>query len=114
MLCNMLYTNIHSMLCNTIHTVLPSLTQLLQDFVCLIAPYPNNPNPADQFDFATDMELSGEGLLWYARPQLFSGSHGPFCCTVARMGSLRDTASHQQLALVFFSTFEPVNLPIDS
>ena len=84
------------------------LTQLWQDCVCLIAPYPNNPDPADQFDFATDMDLSGQGLLWYARPQLF------FNCTVARTGRLRDTASHRQLALVFFSTFEPINLPIDS
>jgi hypothetical protein len=46
----------------------------------------------------------------YARPQLF------FHCTasVAWTGHLRDTASHRQLALVFFSTFEPINLPIDS
>ena len=84
------------------------LTQLWQDCVCLIAPNPNNPDPADQFDFATDMDLSGQGLLWYARPQLF------FNCTVASTGSLRDTASHRQLALVFFSTFKPINLLIDS
>ncbi len=99
MLCNMLYTNKHIMLCNTIHTVLPSLTQLWQYCVCLIAPDPNNPNPADQFDFATDMDLSCYCLLWYARPQLF------FRCTVARTGRLRDTASHQQLTLIYFSTF---------
>ena len=54
------------------------------------------------------MDLSGEGLLWYARPQLF------FHCTVAPTGRLSDTGRHQQLALVFFSTFEPINLPIDS
>jgi hypothetical protein len=54
------------------------------------------------------MDLSGDGLRWYARPQLF------FRCTVACTGRLRDTASHQQLALVFFSTFKPINLPIDS
>ena len=54
------------------------------------------------------LDLSGEGLLWYARPQLF------FHCTVAPTGRLRDTGRHRQLALVFFSTFEPINLPIDS
>ena len=54
------------------------------------------------------MDLSGEGLLWYARPQLF------FYCTVAPTGRLRDTGRHRQLALVFFSTFEPITLPIDS
>jgi hypothetical protein len=46
------------------------------------------------------MDLSGEGLLWYARPQLF------FHCTVAPTGSLRDadTGRHRQLTLVFYST----------
>jgi hypothetical protein len=81
---------------------------LWQDSVCLIAPYPNNPKPADQFDFATDMDLSGKGLLWCARPQLF------FHCTVAPPGSLCDTVSHRQLALVFFSTLKHINLSIDS
>ena len=71
----------------------------------MIVPYPNNPDPANQFDFATDMDLSSEGLLW---PQLF------FNCTVACTSRLRDTTSHRQLALVFFSTLEPINLPIDS
>jgi hypothetical protein len=52
--------------------------------------------------------LRGKGLLWYARPQLF------FHCTVAPTGSLSDTGRHRQLALVFFSTFKPNSLPIDS
>ena len=55
--------------------------RLWQDSVCLIAPYPNNPKPADQFDFATDMDLSGKGLLWCARPQLF------FHCSVVPSAS---------------------------
>jgi hypothetical protein len=63
LLCNMLYMNIQSMLCDTIHSVLSSLTQLWQGCVCLIAPYPNNPDPADQFDFATDMDLSSDSFL---------------------------------------------------
>jgi hypothetical protein len=59
------------------------------------------------------MDLSGEGLLWYARPQLF------FHCTVAPTGRAQwlpraVTGRHRQLALVFFSTFEPIKLPIDS
>jgi hypothetical protein len=57
------------------------------------------------------MDLKGEGLLWYAslaRPQLF------FHCTVAPDRSLCDAGRHQQLALVFFSKFEPINLSIDS
>ena len=102
------YNMIRSMLNNIVYNMLLSLTLLWQDCVCLIAPYPNNPKTADQFDFQTDMDLSGTGLLWYARPQLF------FNCTVARTGHLRDTASHKQLALVFFSTFEPISLPVDS
>ena len=96
------------MLYNTVYKMLPLLICFWQDCVCLIAPYPNNPKPVDQFDFAMDMDLSGEGLLWYARPQLF------FHCTVAPTGRLRDTGRHRQLALVFFSTFEPITLPIDS
>ena len=49
---------------------------LWQDCVCLIAPFPNNPNPAEDFDPKRDMDISGQGLMWYARPQLF------FNCTV--------------------------------
>jgi hypothetical protein len=53
------------------------------------------------------MDMSGKGLLWYARPQLF------YHCTVAPTGCLPDPASHRQLSLGFFSRFEPINLPID-
>jgi hypothetical protein len=98
------------MLCNTIHYKLPLLTLLWQDYVCLIAPYPYNPRPADHINFATDMDLSCEGLLWYARPQLSLF----FYCNLAPKGCLRDTASHLQHALVFVSTFKPIILPIDA
>jgi hypothetical protein len=37
--------------------MLLSLTLLWQDCVCLIAPYPNNPKTADQFDFQTDGDI---------------------------------------------------------
>jgi len=48
----------------------------LQDCVCLIAPYPNNPNPPETFNIATDFDMSGSGLLWYCRLQLL------FLCTL--------------------------------
>ena len=52
------------------------------------------------------MDLSGNGLLWYARPELF------FRCTVCPTGSLQTPSKHKdsELALVFFSTFEPITL----
>ena len=53
---------------------------LKQDCVCLIAPFPNNPNPPEDFDPKYDMDISGNGLMWYARPQLF------FNCTVCPTG----------------------------
>jgi hypothetical protein len=98
MLYMILYSMLYNMLYNTIYKMLPLLICFWQDCVCLIAPYPNNAKPVDQFDFATDMDLSGEGLLWYARTQLF------FHCTVAPTGSLHhdNTGRHRQLALVFF------------
>jgi hypothetical protein len=79
-----------------------------QDCVCLVAPYPYGPRTADQFNVKTDMDLSGEGLLWYARPQLF------FNCTVAPVGQLECKARHTELSLVFFSTFEPIKLTPNS
>ena len=42
--------------------------------------------------------------MWYARPQLF------FRCTVCPTGSLQRQSQHKELALVFFSTFEPISL----
>jgi hypothetical protein len=48
----------------------------LQDCVCLIAPYPNNPNPPETFDLASDFDMSGSNLLWYGRLQLL------FRCTL--------------------------------
>jgi hypothetical protein len=79
-----------------------------QDCVCLVAPYPYGPSTKDQFNVKTDMDLSGDGLLWYARPQLF------FNCTVAPVGQLARKARHTELSLVFFSTFEPIKLTPNS
>ena len=41
-----------------------------QDCVCLIAPYPYNPDPPESFDIARDFDMDGDGLLWYGRLQL--------------------------------------------
>ena len=31
--------------------------------VCVIAPFPNNPNPAEDFDPTRDVDISGQGLM---------------------------------------------------
>ncbi len=76
----------------------------------LLAPYPNNLNPVDLFNVKTDFDLKGDGLVWYARPQLF------FNCTLCPTGAKesRYSASHKVVSLVYFSTFEPINLTLDS
>ncbi len=42
-----------------------------QDCVVVLAPYPNHPNPVQSLNIKTDFDLTGDGLVWYARPQLF-------------------------------------------
>ena len=51
-------------------------------------------------------DISGQGLMWYARPhwQLF------FNCRVCPTGRAASKHSHMVLSLVFFSTFEPINI----
>ena len=73
-----------------------------------MAPAPYNDKPVEEFDFNQDMDFSGNGLLWYAKPQLF------FNITVAPTGHLYNKGRHVQLSLVFFSTFEPINLTPNS
>ena len=81
----------------------------MQDCVCLIAPYPNNPNPPETFDVASDFDMSGSNLLWYGRLQLL------FRCTLRhRAAAIGDVARHLEVTLAFFSTFEPVDLTPDS
>ena len=81
-----------------------------QDCVVVLAPYPNNPNPVESFNIKTDFDLSGDGLVWYARPQLF------FNCTLCPTGLKASVhgGSHKEVSLVYFSTFEPVDLTPDS
>jgi hypothetical protein len=80
-----------------------------QDCVVLLAPYPNNTNPVESFNVTTDFELQGDCSVWYARPQLFN-------CTLCPTGAKgpRLSASHKELSLVYFSTFEPIDLTPDS
>ena len=79
-----------------------------QDCVVLLAPYPNNPNPVDSFNVITDFDLQGDGLVWYACPQLF------FNCTLCPAGAKGDRTMHKEVSLVYFSTFEPIDLTPDS
>ena len=81
-----------------------------QDCVVVLAPYPNNPNPVESFNAKTDFDLTGDGLVWYARPQLF------FNCTLCPTGfkATMHSGSHKEVSLVYFSTFEPIDLTPDS
>ena len=72
--------------------------------VCLVVPHPYNPSPVEGFDFNTDMDLTGGGLLLYARHQLF------FHCTVCPTGSLGRQSQHKELALVFVSIFASITV----
>ena len=78
----------------------------------LLAPKPNNPNPVESFNVKTDFDLQavqGDGLVWYARPQLF------FNCTLCPTGAqtVGFSSTHKEVSLVYFSTFEPIELTPD-
>ncbi len=77
---------------------------LVQDCVCVVAPYPFRIEPLEEFDPIGDLDVTGGGDLWYARPLLF------FTCTVCPTGHMGDGPSHKDVSLVFFSTFEPISL----
>jgi hypothetical protein len=78
--------------------------------VIVLAPYPNNPNPVQSFNMKTDFDLTGDGLVCYARPQLF------FNCTFCPKGLKASvhSGSHKEVSLVYFSKFEPIDLTPDS
>ncbi len=81
-----------------------------QDCVVILAPYPNNPNPVESFNIKTDFDLTVDGLIWYVRPQLF------FNCTLCPTGlkASAHSGSHKEVSLVYFSTFEPIDLTPES
>ncbi len=78
----------------------------MQEVVVILAPFPNNLNPVAEFDVVHDFDLTGNGLVWYARPQLF------FNCTLCTRGCQGPeySANHKEVSLVYFSTLEPINL----
>ena len=62
------------------------------------------------FNIKTDFDLSGAGLVWYARPQLF------FNCTLCPTGLKASvhSGSQKEVSLVYFSTYEPIDLTLDN
>ena len=74
----------------------------------MVAPRPYNPNGPETFDLSSDFDMSGANLLWYARLQLL------FRCTLCPTGALQDRKAYKEVSLVFFITFEPVELTPDS
>ena len=64
--------------------------------------------PLQDFDPLTDFDMTGSDDVWFARPQLF------FSCSLCPTGQMEDKASHMEVSLVFFSTFEPISLTPDS
>ena len=57
-----------------------------------------------------DIDLQGDGLVWYARQQLF------FNCTLCPTGAqaVGFSSTHKEVSLVYLSTFEPIKLTPDS
>ncbi len=62
----------------------------------------------EDFDPIGDLDVTGGGDVWYARPILF------FTCTVCPTGHMGNTTSHKDVLLVFFNTFEPISLTPES
>jgi hypothetical protein len=58
----------------------------------------------EDFDPIGDLDVTGGGDDWYARPLLF------FTCTLCPAGHMGDTALRKDDSLVFFNTFEPISL----
>ena len=81
----------------------------MQDCVCLVAPYPYRLQLLDDFDPIGDLDISGGGDLWYARPTLFRVFRCPLCLT----GKMGDARTHEEISLFFSSTFEPISLTPD-
>ncbi len=72
----------------------------------LLAPYPNNPNSVETLNITADLD----GLVLYARPQLIFNRT---LCPIGAKGTMY-SASHKEVSLVYFSTFEPIDLTPDS
>ena len=89
-----LYTMVYSMLYNTLHTSRIVLCSWLRSHTVLPLPCP-----------------STSELTWICQVTASCGTPGLFFrCTVCPTGSLQTPSKHKELALVFFSTFEPITL----
>ncbi len=64
--------------------------------------------PLEDFDPLTDFDMTGGDDVWFAQPQLF------FSSSLCPTGQMEDKASHIEVSLVFFSTFEPISLTPNS
>jgi hypothetical protein len=89
-----------------------------QDCVVVLMPYPNNPNPVESYNVKTDYDLMGTAadcLVLYARPQLFFKISTANCVRqTSRLKASVHSGSHKAVSLVYFSTFEPIDLTPDS
>jgi hypothetical protein len=81
-----------------------------QDCVVLLEHYLNNQNQVESLNVKTNSDLQGDCLVWYARP------HFSFNCSLCPTSVKGPgySASHKEVSLVYFSTFEPIDLTPDS
>ncbi len=95
-------------MCHVIYEIMGNIG-LGQDVVVILALFPNNPNPVAELNVVRNFDLNGDSLVWYARSQLF------FNCTLCTVcsrccQSQGYLADHKEVSLVYFSTFESLNL----
>ena len=78
-------------------------SMFVQEVVVLLAPFPNNPNPVAEFDVVRDFDLTRNGLVWYALPQLF------FNCTLCTRGCQGPeySANHKEVSLCISAHLSP-------
>jgi hypothetical protein len=70
---------------------------LVQDCVCVVAPYPFRIELLEDFDPIEDLDVTGGGDVCYARPIIF------FTCTVCPTGHMGDTSVRYNLTQGCFS-----------
>ena len=71
--------------------------------MCLIAPFPFNDQPTELFDPATEFDMSGAGKFGML-------DHSSFSLALCPRGQKANVTSHRKLSLVFFNTFDPIQL----
>ncbi len=96
-------------ICDVIYDLMSDIGSM-QEVVFILVPFPNNPDPVAEFNVVCDFDLNGDGLVWYARPQLFfNGTLCSCCCQ-----SPEYLANHKEVSLVYSSTFDPINVTPNS